>query len=208
MSRIEASNTWEEGLVMDLNPLSTPNKVLTDCVNGTFITYNGNEFSLQNDQGNYKLEYCRLSPNYIPVGVKEYGDILYIVSQNPLNDSVEIGSYPSPLMITTPNEKYNSSELNSIIKTQILDQGLKEKTYTELTKSTNGIVFNGSDYKLNPGDEYCLQVEGDKPPYKYETLEYRILDEDSNPHVVSDKITCDTTLDLKDFENVAWTVPG
>ena len=43
---------------MDLHPLSTPNNVLTDCLNGTFITYNGNEFSLQNDQGNYKLEYC------------------------------------------------------------------------------------------------------------------------------------------------------
>ena len=39
----EATNTWSEGLVMDLNPVSTPNTVLTDCVNGTIITYDGNE---------------------------------------------------------------------------------------------------------------------------------------------------------------------
>ena len=70
MSRQEALNTFTEGLVMDLNPLTTPNNVLTDCLNGTLITYNDNEFILQNDQGNYKLENCKLKPNFIPVGIK------------------------------------------------------------------------------------------------------------------------------------------
>lgn len=203
MSRIETSNTWEEGLVMDLNPLSTPNSVLTDCVNGTFITYNGNEFSLQNDQGNYKLEYCRLSPNYIPVGIKEYGDILYIVSQNPLDNSVEIGSYPSPLMITVPDEKNNENDFESIIESQILDQNLTEGNYTELMESASNIIFNGDDYKLNPGDEYCLQTEGNDFPYKYETIEYSILDEDSNVHNITEKIKVDKNGDPKDFEHVA-----
>lgn len=208
MSKVETSNTWEEGLIMDLHPLSTPNNVLTDCLNGTFITYNGNEFSLQNDQGNYKLEYCRLSPNYIPVGVKEYGDILYIVSQNPLDNSVEIGSYPSPLMITVPDEKNNNNDFESIVKEQILDKGLSEGNYTELMENASNIIFNGDDYKLNPGDEYCLQTEGERPPYKYETIEYHILDEDSNIHNITDKIKLDENGDPKDFEHVAWTVPG
>lgn len=203
MSRIETSNTWEEGLVMDLNPLSTPNNVLTDCVNGTFITYNGNEFSLQNDQGNYKLEYCRLTPNYIPVGIKEYGDILYIVSHNPLDGSVEIGSYPSPLMITVPNEKHNNNDFDSIVDSQILDKGLTEGNYTELMENASNIIFNGEDYKLNPGDEYCLQTEGVQPPYKYETIEYHILDEDSNVHVITDKIKLDENGNPKDFSHVA-----
>lgn len=48
----EALNTFSEGLNYDLNPLVTPNNVLTDNVNGTFITFNGNELSLQNDAGN------------------------------------------------------------------------------------------------------------------------------------------------------------
>ena len=34
----EAVNTFQEGLNYDLNPITTPNNVLTDCVNGTFIT--------------------------------------------------------------------------------------------------------------------------------------------------------------------------
>jgi hypothetical protein len=51
----EATNTFSEGLNFDLNPLTTPNNVLTDCVNGTFITFNGDEMSLQNDAGNTKI---------------------------------------------------------------------------------------------------------------------------------------------------------
>ena len=34
---------------MDLNPLTTPNNVLTSALNATMITYNGNEFVLQNE---------------------------------------------------------------------------------------------------------------------------------------------------------------
>ena len=97
--RKESSNQFTEGLVCDLNPINTPNTALTDALNATIITYDGNEYSLQNDRGNYPLKHCRLKPNYIPVGIKEHGDILYIVSYNPLNENVEIGSYPSPLNI-------------------------------------------------------------------------------------------------------------
>ena len=70
MSRQETSNTFSEGLIKDLNPINTPSTALTDCVNGTIITYDGNEYSLQNDKGNYGLKNCKLSPNYIPVGIK------------------------------------------------------------------------------------------------------------------------------------------
>ena len=52
MARKEAVNTFTDGMISDLNPISTPNTVLTDCLNGTLITYDGNEYSLQNDKGN------------------------------------------------------------------------------------------------------------------------------------------------------------
>jgi hypothetical protein len=119
--RKETSNTWSDGLIMDLNPLNTPDTVLTDCLNGTIITYNGNEFSLQNDMGNYKLQNCKLSPNYIPVGLKEHGDILYIVSYNPLNKHVEVGTYPSPLQINTINPDAEL-EFGSIIANELKSQ--------------------------------------------------------------------------------------
>ena len=51
----EAVNTFSGGLNFDLNPITTPADVLTDAVNATFITFNGDELALQNDAGNTKI---------------------------------------------------------------------------------------------------------------------------------------------------------
>ena len=85
-------NEFKDGLNLDLHPLVTPKTVLTDNINGTFITYNGNEFCLQNDRGNKKI--TSLSPGYTPIGIKEHNGILYIVSVN--GNGTEIGTFPSP----------------------------------------------------------------------------------------------------------------
>jgi hypothetical protein len=47
-----AVNTFGGGLNFDLNPLNTPSDILTDCLNGTLITFNADELTLQNDAGN------------------------------------------------------------------------------------------------------------------------------------------------------------
>lgn len=73
-----ATNVWKDGLNKDLNPMNTPNTVLTDNLNGTFVTYNGNELSLQNDMGNVFT--TKLSNGFFPIGLTEFGDIIYIVS--------------------------------------------------------------------------------------------------------------------------------
>ena len=83
-------------MVKDLNPLTTPNSVLTDVLNGTMITFNGNEFVLQNDMGNGIVERAKLSPGFLPLGVKEYGGIIYVASYNPDTQECEVGSFPSP----------------------------------------------------------------------------------------------------------------
>ena len=44
MSKQETVNTFDGGLIMDLNPIVTPNNVLTNALNATSITYDGNEF--------------------------------------------------------------------------------------------------------------------------------------------------------------------
>jgi hypothetical protein len=113
MSKELKSNTFGGGLMMDLHPISTPNSVLTDNLNGTIITYDGNEQVLQNDMGNYRLKDCKLSSNYIPIGLKEYAGILYIVSYNPLDDSVEIGTYPSPELKTPSVQSGVKKDLNT-----------------------------------------------------------------------------------------------
>lgn len=85
-----ATNEFREGLNLDLNPIVTPNSVLTDNLNGTFITYNGNEFCLQNDRGNiFKTE---LTSGFVPIGIKEHNGVLYIVSVNEF--VTEIGTFP------------------------------------------------------------------------------------------------------------------
>lgn len=196
--RKETSNQFTEGLVSDLNPINTPNTVLTDALNATIITYDGNEFSLQNDRGNYELKNCRLKPNYIPVGLKEYGDILYIVSYNPLDNHVEIGSYPSPLLISNSEDNNTASYINSIIKENLLDKNISEGLYTELMECADNIIF--SEDKLNPGDEFCLQLDENNTFHKYETIEYQILDEDSNVHNVTDQISI--SIDKRDFQHV------
>lgn len=96
MSKQETVNTFTEGLVMDLNPITTPNNVLTNALNATLITYNGNEFVLQNDMGNGRVETAYLPAGYVPVGIKEYGGIIYVASYNPLTNKGQIGSFPSP----------------------------------------------------------------------------------------------------------------
>ena len=82
--RKEAINTFGEGLIMDLHPLTTPSNVLTNCLNGTIITYNGNEFVLQNDMGNGRVETAYLPQGFVPLGTTSFGGIIYIVSYNPL----------------------------------------------------------------------------------------------------------------------------
>ena len=52
--RQETTNTFDKGLNKDLNPIVTPNDILTDCLNGTFITFNGDELSLTERCGKYK----------------------------------------------------------------------------------------------------------------------------------------------------------
>lgn len=207
MSRTEASNTFTDGLVSDLNPINTPNTVLTDCLNGTIITYDGNEFILQNDKGNYPLKDCKLKENYIPVGIKEHGDILYIVSYNPLDEHVEIGSYPSPLNV---KDSANSAELGlniDSIGSKILSKNTPTIDYSDIINSMEELQFfyGGipEENKLNPGDKYKLEVETDSSKCKYEDLEYYVVDENRKTYNITDQITINS-----DYKYIEWNIPG
>lgn len=116
-----ATNEFKDGLNLDLHPIVTPNTVLTDNLNGTFITYNGNEFCLQNDRGN---EYVTsLSEGYIPIGIKEYNGILYIVSVN--GNKTEIGTYPSLENTSSDDASFYNIDLRFEYKDVIDGNGQK-----------------------------------------------------------------------------------
>lgn len=201
--RKESSNQFTEGLVCDLNPINTPNTVLTDALNATIITYDGNEFSLQNDRGNYPLENCKLKPNYIPVGLKEYGDILYIMSYNPLDNKVEIGTYPSPVELITTDVEDSPLSLNSVIDTAVYKNN--KISYSELVENCETKIWTTEDEeksKLYPGDQYKIE-ESNSSPYQYEVLEYFIIDENRKKFNISDLIEKDN-----EWHSVSWQIPG
>lgn len=196
--------------MMDLNPINTPKSVLTDCVNGTFITYNGNEFVLQNDMGNYELKNCKLPTNFIPVGVKGYADILYIVSYNPLTKEVEIGSYPAPQSIfstgTSPDVEPSDSDLtpftiNGLLQYDNVIQEHKKNLY---------VFMDGTDqdtYKMYPGDEFKITglIQEDLQ-FPYQHLNFYIIDEDNKLFDIDDtELYANVS---KDYKKVFWETPG
>lgn len=99
----QSTNSFAKGLNTDLHPVSTDNQTCTDALNATFITYNGNEFAIQNDMGNTKIQdsttgnVMGLREGFIPVGIKEHGGIMYIASVNKKGEG-EIGTIPSPII--------------------------------------------------------------------------------------------------------------
>ena len=92
----QAVNTFTRGLQSDTHPMIQGTDVMTDCLNGTLVTMNGNEVILQNDMGNRRVDNAFLPSGYQPVGMKEYGGIIYVAAYNPITNKSQIGSFPSP----------------------------------------------------------------------------------------------------------------
>lgn len=139
MIRQNTVNTFTGGLVSDLESLSTPNNVLTDCLNGTISTFNGNADTLQTDIGNAKIG-AYLPEGYIPLGSASLDGIIYIVSYNPLTKECQIGSFPSPQRdFTTDDTGEGKIELNN--NTFEDTQGIKTYLY-----------IGDLGQEVNPGD--------------------------------------------------------
>lgn len=146
MKRAETTNTFNNGLVMDIHPLVAPNDSMCNALNATLITFNGNENALQCDMGNGRVETAYLPEGYVPVGTTELGGIVYIVSYNPLTDKCQIGSFPSPERNITSDEVgiagvilQNSDFINS--NNEITNLVVKRQL---------------SNFTLNPGDKFLV----------------------------------------------------
>ena len=176
-------NTFTEGLVCDLDPINVPNNVLTDCLNGTIITYDGNEYSLQNDKGNYPLTHCKLHPNYIPVGIKEYGGIIYIASINPLTGDEQLGCYPSPKKYSG-NTDGSEIDFDFTIQKSFEELGLTKIDYDVIESRLKTEYYSAPELKINVGDEFWFNDTDINSPF--EKIERYIIDENANEHLVSD----------------------
>lgn len=155
MKKQRTTNSFQGGLVQDYNPLSAEQTTLYDCLNGTFITNDGDELLLQNDMGNARVFQIRLDNGYVPVGMCEYGGVTYIASYNPITNKGQVGSFPSP------QETFFS-------KTWGNDEAFKSNCCTLGTTGRNPIVqefaqqiFN-SDEIIRPGDRFDIFVKDEK----------------------------------------------
>lgn len=215
-NKLNQINQFNGGMIKDIEPLMVPNTVMTDCLNGTLITYNGNEFALQNDMGNYGFKNGALSNGFVPVGMKEHQGVLYIISYNPIDDKVEIGSFPSQQTIFTPIVDNKDATIEDII----ID---KTSLYKDLEGETKIILLSKDpNFYLNPGDKYLLIYENSGEYSFKEALKqlnnkyYRHL----VPYILTDEnklYNIDGLLELQvdksttnrsDWIPVSWDIPG
>lgn len=179
----ETVNTFTKGMIKDTHPLTTPADVLTDCLNGTLITYNGNEMILQNDMGNVQIGSAELPAGYVPVGITEYGGIIYVASYNPKTGKGQIGSFPSP-------QQVHQSEIWSVNDTTAtIEKTFKSSDFYDGT--TDNIIRTELKYNLGQADnnEYIIHT-GDKieitgiPENDYIETQFAVLKSDGSLEVV------------------------
>ena len=146
-----AKSSFGDGLLMDFAPDNTQATCLTHALNATLLTMNGNELSLQNDMGNGRVETAYLPEGYIPVGTCEFGDIIYIVSYNPITNKSQIGCFPSP------ERNISSKELSGIETTfELEEEFLKQNEFDFKETISNSVKKVIYDNKLNPGDKFIV----------------------------------------------------
>lgn len=141
----QAVNQFTKGLQVDTNPMVQGDDTLSDALNATFVTMNGNEVILQNDMGNRRVDHAFLPAGYEPVGIKEYGGVIYVASYNPITNRSQIGSFPSP-------ERIQSSLDNP-------DLGIESYAFSRFFKESNIENIGGILFLKN--DEFMDQLTAD-----------------------------------------------
>ena len=212
----KATNKFTKGLVMDFSPENTRNEVLTHALNATFLTFNGNELSLQNDMGNGRVETAFLPEGYMPVGTCEYGGIIYIVSYNPLEDKSQIGCFPSPERNISSDELGQSEDVTlNTGDFQILNS---DNIPTGDLKNTSKYVLLRND-NLNPGDKFI--INSDTALYNEALLNLQkskdngIYQDVPNPVIALNVVSIEDSgriiylnSDLRDYEKTISTDPN
>lgn len=154
----QAVNQFNKGLQKDTNPMVQSNDTLSDALNATFITMNGNEVILQNDMGNRRIDNAYLPSGYTPVGMKEYGGIIYVAAYNPITNKSQIGSFPSPERKISSND----SEMGNNLDLSLLTKGEEVSSLVNLPciKSDTILIPLTKDTSLHAGDKFVVFGDG------------------------------------------------
>lgn len=166
----QAVNQFNKGLQQDINPMVQSDDALSDALNATFITMNGNEIILQNDMGNRRIDNAYLPSGYTPVGMKEYGGIIYIAAYNPITNKSQIGSFPSPERKISSND---NSSLGNVLNLNDLTATYTDSNLVGLSCiKTDTILIPLTDKNsLHAGDKFV--VYGDLSELKDNITNYQ-----------------------------------
>jgi len=91
--------------------------------------------------GNRKIDEAFLPEGYEPVGIKEYGGVIYIAAYNPITQKGQIGSFPSP------QRKINASTTEKGITLDLSDSAFE---------TSDTILIPVTNTPLNPGDKFLV----------------------------------------------------
>lgn len=158
----QAVNTFQKGLNTDSHPMAQGNDSLTDALNATFVTMNGNEIILQNDMGNRRIDNAFLPSGYQPVGMKEYGGIIYVAAYNPITNKSQIGSFPSPQKKFSNVDGGGTLDLEKFLDiSNIFEESFKLKNILpevklQFIKSDTQLIPLTEDSSIYPGDKFTV----------------------------------------------------
>ena len=200
MKKSEALNTFSEGIIMDLNPEVTPNTTMTNALNATLVTMNGNEDSLQNDMGNVAVPNACLPEGYVPVGTAELGGIIYIASYNPLTQKSQIGSFPSPQRLSSTDENMDNSytiKLSDFTTDNVINKLpiLKSQSAVIKLATSSGTISAGDKYAVNMkilDSKGTVQSPSSVIPYYFTGTEEEIKSPYLNPKYINVRLGCQT----------------
>lgn len=183
--RQQGVNQFDKGLNLDINPIAVDNHTLTGALNATMITMNGNELVLQNDMGNGRVDQAQLPKGYVPVGMQEYGGIVYVASYNPLEGKSQLGCFPSP------QRNIPSTEIGQQIKLQSLEDFIDSNG--EIKELYKRVPLMGNDDIIRTGDKFVItssddlsDFEGNNPLIRLKAI---VVDSDGSSIDISNDLT-------------------
>lgn len=157
----QATNQFTKGMQLDTHPMVQSNDTLTDCLNGTLITMNGNEVILQNDMGNRRVDKAFLPPGYEPVGMKEYGGIIYVAAYNPITNKSQIGSFPSPQKkLSSQGTNSGNFDFSTITDSKGVNVEQDATLNIKVLKSDSFMLPLTRNLNLRAGDKFAIYSEG------------------------------------------------
>lgn len=172
MRKEQSSNTFQNGMVLDLGNFDLPNTAYSRALNASLISGNGNEGTLQNDLGNITSSSLKLTPGFLPIGITTHNGIAYIASYNPKTEEGEIGTFPSPV----------SSDITDSTLTLSLPYYLRQDgNYNGALNDRNATSVITLANEVRAGDFFSLELENSELssdyylPNKQATTSYSLV---------------------------------